>query len=370
MPHEDAARRDLLDTLLDLRSVFDPRSALTLTLQKALEGDHRESAVSWVAVPDPRGGLVIEHVLGQRTTALERLDIAAGQGLTGRVYVDAAIHWVEEYAQAATISHEFDQIIEAERLRRLIAAPLVIDEQVLGVLTVGRRDPGPFADRTLAHVEQLAKGASFALAVARKSRDQAVAAALAERRRISEEIHDGVSALLFTIASRTEKVQRRTVDQDLAREIGTLRDEVAQVSGLVRELITGWHASATHDVRAQVQGLVDDFVRRTGTDAVAVFLGPAPDLPPARVEALSRFVAVALANVERHASAEHVSVTVARLPDQVTVAVSNDGPAPIGVEPGIGLTGAGARIAVVGGEMTFLADGLEEGFTVRARLPL
>jgi hypothetical protein len=97
MQHGEPDGRNLLDTLSDIRTVFDRRSALTITLQSALQAEGEQS-VSWVALPDSRGGLVIEHVQGQRTTGLERLEIAAGQGLTGRVYAASAIHWVEEYA--------------------------------------------------------------------------------------------------------------------------------------------------------------------------------------------------------------------------------------------------------------------------------
>lgn len=370
MTDDSVPSRHVLDALLDIRTVFDPRSALTLTLREVVEAEGRQTAVTWVALPDPAGGLVIEHVLGQRTSQLDCLDIRQGQGLTGHVFAQSSIHWVEEYAEAASITHEFDHIIEAERVRRMIAAPLSIEQEVLGVLTVGRRDTGPFADRTIAHIEQLAERASLALGIARRSRDNAAAAALAERRRISEEIHDSVSALLFSISSRTEKVHRRAADLELARELEALQHEVAQVGGMVQDLIHGWHASATTDLRAEIQGTVDDFRRRTGIDAIAVFLGGLPALNSARVEAVVRFVGVTLANVERHSTATRATVTATALPDQLTVAVSNDGPAPPRVRPGIGLTSAETRIARLGGRVSIVDDDATEGFTIRARIPL
>ena len=119
-----------------------------------------------------------------------------------------------------------------------------------------------------------------------------------------------------------------------------------------------------------MEDLVEQFRRRTDIAAVVVFLGTTPALGQARLEALCRFVAVTLANVERHATAKQASVTVASLPDQVMVAVSNDGPPPREVRPGIGLTGAGARIEAVGGDLSFVEDEVGEGFTVRARIPL
>ncbi|MCI9887778.1 hypothetical protein JT358_04775 [Micrococcales bacterium 31B] len=117
----------LLSTLLDIRTVFDPETAVARTLRDAVGGENPSSAVVWVALRDPGSGLVIEHVLGQRTHELDRLDIPIGQGLTGKVFERASIHWLEEYSESAAISHEFDEIIEAELVRRMVAAPRLRD---------------------------------------------------------------------------------------------------------------------------------------------------------------------------------------------------------------------------------------------------
>nr|WP_300047145.1 GAF domain-containing protein [uncultured Nocardioides sp.] len=365
-----AVRDGLLDGLLDVHTILDPRSVLEQTLKDALELDQRRAAVAWVALPSGSVDLTIAHVIGQRTSALQHLDVGTGQGLTGRVHADPTTHWVEDYTDDASITHEFDRVIEAEGLRRMVAAPMSVDGRVLGVLTVGHRDIGPIADRMVAHVDLMAQRAGLALTVAQETRERVEAAALAERRRISEEIHDSVSALLFSIGARTERMQRRSVDQEVARELSTLREEVVEVGGIVRELITGWHASASADLRAEIEGQVEGFRRRTGLDAVAVFLGPPADLDAGRVEALSRFVAVALANAERHAQATRVTVTVASAPDHVAAVVSNDGPTlRERIRPGIGLSGTSSRIAGVGGDVAIVTDGTDEGFTIRARVP-
>lgn len=369
MPGYGESSDPLLGTLLDVRTVFDPESALTCTLQEALGDDSGRTAVAWVALPEPDGGLVIEHVLGHRTESLARLAIGSGQGVTGRVFERASIHWVEEYAGADSITHEFDTIIEAERIRRLIAAPLSVEDTQLGVLTVGRRDTGDFAGTMIASVEDLARRAGFALALAKAARDNAAAAALAERRRVSEDLHDGVGALLFSLASRTERLQRRLDRTDMADEVAVLADELGKVSSLVRSLVSEWHASASTDVQAEVQGIVEDFERRSDIRAMAVFLGSVPPLDSARMQAVTRFVGVALSNVERHSAARRVTVTVSGMPDQLAVAVFNDGPAPVDVVPGVGLGGAEERIARLGGTLTHIGDD-GTGFTVRARIPL
>lgn len=370
MVRHDEPIDPLLGALLDVRTVFDPDAALTSTLHEALVDGHR-GAVAWVALPGrDGGGVIIEHVLGQSTDALNRLDVGSGQGLTGRVFERGRVHWVEEYVDAGSITHEFDTIIEAERIRRMIAAPLSVDDSVLGVLSVGRRDPGDFGDGAIANVERLAGRASLALAIAKTARANAAAAALAERRRVSEELHDGVGALLFSLASRTERLQRRVAPSEIAEEFTVLADQLGQVSSLVRSMISEWHASASADVQAEVQGIVEDFERRSGVRATALFLGSVPPLDMARTQAVTRFVGVALSNVERHSAARRVTVTVSGTPEQLAVAVFNDGPTPVHVVPGVGLGGAEERVARLGGTLAYVGEDDDCGFTVRARIPL
>ncbi|OZF51999.1 MULTISPECIES: GAF domain-containing sensor histidine kinase [Nocardiaceae] len=370
LPHQERSTDPLLGMLLDVRSVFDPESSLTVTLQEAVGDAGGCSAVAWVALPESDGGLVIERVLGQRTESLPQLHVGAGQGITGKVFERARMQWVQDYVGAESITHEFDSIIEDERLRRLIAAPLGDLIEHPGVLTVGRRDAGEFGGEMIARIADLANRAGAALEIARAARANAAAAALAERRRLSEDLHDGVGALLFSLASRTERLQRRVAEREFAEEIGALAGELGQIGSLVRTLVADWHSSATSDLYAEVEGIVEDFERRSEINAQAVLVGSLPPMNASVIQAMTRFIGVALSNVERHSQARRVTVTLSGLPDQVAAVVFNDGPAPASVIPGVGLGGAEERIIRLGGSLTDITEDDGAGFTVRARIPL
>lgn len=358
----------MLEVLLDVRAVFDPRSTIASALHSAVDDVRHGSAVAWVALPDPAGGLMIEDVLGERTEALGGLAVASGQGVTGRVFAQREIHWVNEYPGAGSITHDFDLIIEAERIRRMIAAPLTVDTVDLGVLSIGRRDDGEFGDVAVARVEALAKMVSTALGVQRASRTQAAAAAVAERRRIGEELHDGVSSMLFAMISRTDRLSRH-VGPDLSHEIDDLQAQLTEVSSMVRMIVEQWHAAGSDDVLAEVKGIAQNFEHRSGIETTTVFLGSIPPVDNERMQAVSRFVGVALANVERHSQARRVTVTVSSLPGSVSIAIANDGPAPQGVVPGVGLNGAASRVERLGGQFTRIVEDDGAGFTVRAQIP-
>lgn len=358
----------MVEMLLDVRAVFDRQSTIASVLQSAVGEVRGGAAVAWVALPDPAGGLMIEDVLGQRTDELPGLPVASGQGLTGRVFAQREIHWVNEYTGAGSITHEFDMIIEAERIRRMVAAPLTVDTVDLGVLSIGRRDDGEFGDVAVARVDALARLVGTALGVQRAARAQAAAAAQAERRRIGEELHDGISAMLFSAISRTDRLTRN-VDPVLCRDVADLQAQLTEVSSMVRLIVEQWHSSGSDDVLAEVQGIAQNFERRSGIETATVFLGSVPAGDGERMQAVSRFVGVALANVERHSQARRVTVTVSSVPGSLCLAISNDGPAPEGVVPGVGLSGAAGRIERLGGQLTCIAEGEMAGFTVRAQIP-
>lgn len=220
----------------------------------------------------------------------------------------------------------------------------------------------------MARVEALAKLASSALRVQRASRAQAVAAALAERRRSGEELHAGVSSMLFALISRTDCLTR-TVGPALSQEIVDIQSQLAEVIAKVRLLVEQWHSSGSDDVLAEVQGTAQNFQRRSGIETTTVLLGSVPAADNERMQAVSRFVGVVLANVERHSQARRVTVTVFSVPGSVSIAISNDGPAPQGVVPGAGLGGAASRVERLGWQLTCIAEDDGVGFTVRAQIP-
>lgn len=121
------------------------------------------STVAWAALREARDRLRIRAVGGARTDAVAGLRIGVGQGLSGRVFHRGAAHWVDDYRASASITHEFDAIITGEHLRRMAAAPIAVDGDVVGVFVIGSRDDGRFGTRALTAVHRLAADAATTL---------------------------------------------------------------------------------------------------------------------------------------------------------------------------------------------------------------
>jgi signal transduction histidine kinase len=106
-------------------------------------------------------------------------------------------------------------------------------------------------------------------------------------------------------------------------------------------------------------------VELTGRDAL-------PDVPPAVAAVALRVLSEALANVEKHAAATRVTVTLRADPHHLTLVVEDDGRgiAAGDPEPGhLGLMLMHERARAAGGELE-VAPRAGGGTRVEARLPL
>jgi signal transduction histidine kinase len=116
------------------------------------------------------------------------------------------------------------------------------------------------------------------------------------------------------------------------------------------------------------------FEERTAIPTRLLVLDDLPSLPASRTGALAAAVREALLNVEKHARATSVLVSVFRSRDGATVAVHDDGVGPPAAgdagddRRGLGLVAADERLGRVGGGLT-VARNDDGGVTVRAWVP-
>jgi signal transduction histidine kinase len=195
----------------------------------------------------------------------------------------------------------------------------------------------------------------------RASRARLVEVADAERRRIQRNLHDGaqqrLTAVLLTLA-RLREAPGDPVLLDLAL------DELALGLQELRELASGLHPSVLSE-----RGLVPALEALALRAPVRVELQHLPDRRLAEpVEAAAYFVvAEALANVQKHAGASHVTVSATAGDHALTVEVLDDG---IGGadEGGEGLRGLADRVEALGGRLT-LSSPAGQGTRLLAEIP-
>ncbi|MFD8495392.1 histidine kinase [Amycolatopsis sp. NPDC059657] len=208
------------------------------------------------------------------------------------------------------------------------------------------------------------------------ARERLVSAREEERRRLRNDLHDGLGPTLAAV-SLGLPIARKWITRD-PNAAGELLDELGEeLKGAiaeVRRVASNLRPSALDelDLIAAIREHTDMLSSRLDADEVRIsFDAPSPlaDLPAAVEVAAYRIVCEALANVMRHAHARHCQVRITR-DDDLVLTVTDDG---IGLPDrpcyGVGIDSMRQRATELGGDCTVkrLPGG---GTRVHARLPL
>jgi signal transduction histidine kinase len=242
------------------------------------------------------------------------------------------------------------------------------------VLYAARRTAGSWSDVERQTLLDVARQAALVLEVAGSAREMAEVAAYTERQRWAVEMHDTVGAVLFSIRAALTKLRDEPLlVEALARDVAKIEQLAEQASTGVRTQLRSMH-SLPPDKALAVALRTDcrELSARTGIRADVVILGDLPVLESSRSDALLRASRETLLNVEKHAHANSVVLSLFRSDDGVGMALADDG---VGIDQsprresvGLGLAAAAERLERVGGWLSF-SDNDEGGGTVRAWVP-
>ncbi|KQV77348.1 hypothetical protein ASC64_00380 [Nocardioides sp. Root122] len=183
-----------------------------------------------------------------------------------------------------------------------------------------------------------------------ETRAETVEDSAAELRRIERDLHDGAQARLVALQMNLG-LARDLMDTDPV----AARDLLAEAStttgaalGDIRDVVRGIHPPVLADrgLVGAVQALALDL-------AVPVTVtGDLSDRPSAPVETAAYFAVLeCLANVTKHADAEHAWVELARRDDLLVVVVGDDGRGGADPAGGTGLRGVARRLAALDGSV-------------------
>ncbi|QDO90089.1 sensor histidine kinase [Ornithinimicrobium ciconiae] len=214
------------------------------------------------------------------------------------------------------------------------------------------------------------------------TRTQRESGALAERTRLSRDIHDtlaqGFSSILLLAragAQRDDLAQLHTLLKQIEETAGeNLEESRRVVNALTPAALEGSGLSAA------LSRLVGSLSQETGIEAHFTADGPVAPLATAQEVALLRVAQSALANVRQHSGATRVMVTLTTAPEQVRLDVADDGQgfdvtdweeaAPLpAARGGYGLRSMRERLRDLGGDLV-LESAAGDGTVLGAHLPL
>ncbi len=197
-------------------------------------------------------------------------------------------------------------------------------------------------------------------------------ARLAERSRISRELHDSISQDLFSLSLLAGGLEKALpADSPVRGEVETLAETVQSTNREMRALLLELRPSTLDEkgLVAALEELASNYATRLGIK-VDADLEPVSLAPAAEVAAL-RIAQEGLANAIKHAHATTIRLGMHRRGDLAEITVSDDGRGfvPNGNGQGLGLRLMRERVDELGGSLT-IESREGEGTTVSAKLPV
>ncbi len=274
----------------------------------------------------------------------------------------------------------------------LIAAPLLTDEHLTGMLVAGTKQSGKFIDEHLHLLQLIAERAASILEHARlfeqvragRERSQVLSQQLmeaqeAERRHLARELHDEIGQALTAIKINLQAVQRSVGEPTASSRLDESIGIVDRVLQQVRNMSLDLRPSLLDDLGllAALRWYLDRQSKRAGF--AAEFHAEPPDIrASANLEtACFRVAQEALTNIVRHAGASHVRVELRQQDNELQLKIHDDGS---GFDVAaarqraarggsLGLLGMQERVLLIGGRID-IDSAAGRGTTIWVRFPL
>ncbi|MDD4985319.1 MAG: sensor histidine kinase [Dehalococcoidales bacterium] len=202
---------------------------------------------------------------------------------------------------------------------------------------------------------------------------------LLERKRISQELHDGVLKSLHGLALEAHVLQREQgASATVLQKAQYIEQICQQTSREIKELVFDLRGEEETDcIGARLSGMLGQWSSATGTTGEFALSGTDSLVPAKVAHDLCRVLGEALTNVQRHSGASHVNVSLAIRPQELSLVIQDDGRG-IGFRvediyslPGqgkLGLAFMKERVESEGGRFRLESD--SHGTSIHAAIPL
>ena len=320
-----------------------------------------------VVLPLPGDRLRVDVARGEGADALVGLAFDSAGTLAGRADESRHPHLTD-------LGDADDPLATGPTMVLPITIPGASSGERGGVLTVSRSTGRPrFATTDLDMAADFAAQASVALRLATARADRQKLAMLEDRARIARDLHDNVIQRLFGAGLSLQALAGQA-DERLRGRIVEQVDALDAAIADIRTAIFAMTSQSDADqptLRHRVIDLLGELAALFPDAPRLAFAGPVDLMvPPAVADDVVAVVREGLANVSRHAHAEHAWALVAVLDGRVVVEIEDDGR---GIGPdstrSSGTANLAARAEAWGGTVE-LGPRLPRGTVLRWSVPL
>jgi len=259
----------------------------------------------------------------------------------------------------------------------IVCIPLVSGGKVVGVMSAATRQDRDLDERELNMLNAIGSWAGITIENAHLNRQSRRLAVLEERERIGMDLHDGIIQSIYGVGLALDFARMAlnddpdAVQSKIAESIDSLNNTIRDIRAYILDLRPRqFHGE---DLKQGLQRLVDEFEANCITRVILV----APedglvDFPAQNATALFHICQESLANIAKHARAQHAEVHLWTACERMLLEVSDDGRGfdmhKINTTLGHGLSNMQSRARKVGGDIE-ITSAVGGGTTVLAWVP-
>ena len=377
-------QRKEAEVMADLARSVNATLERGTVLQRAVEAARElcGSDVAQIALPDGDSGVLrISHAVGFHCPAHQAVRVVVGRGAGGLVLATRRPFRTANYAEDPGISGDFVDVALEEGITGAMVVPIMAGDDLHGLIYVANRLPRAFTEQDEAILLRLADHIAVAVANAELYRaasehegvlqaltHQLTTAQEAERKRLSQEIHDELGQALTAI-----KISLSLLSDDLGNREETVRARIDATASAVQGALQEVRRMAS-DLRPyglDLLGLgpalrchVDRFSTLTGIAVELSLEGQPGRLDPEAETLLYRVTQEALTNAARHAGATKVWCRLRHRESCVELTITDDGRGfdpeavlrTVWKEGRLGLVGIKERVERMGGTLALAAE--------------
>jgi len=208
--------------------------------------------------------------------------------------------------------------------------PLTAGGKVVGVMSAATSKDHHLGEREMKILTAIGAWAGITIENARLNRQSRRLAVLEERERIGRDLHDGIIQSIYGVGLALDYA-RVALDESPDEARGKITDAIGSLNRTIRDIrayILDLQPRRFHgdDLKKGLQRLIDEFQANCVTRVLLD--GPEStlmDFPSANATALFHICQESLANIAKHASAQHADVHLWNAKDRVLLEVADNG---------------------------------------------
>lgn len=235
----------------------------------------------------------------------------------------------------------FEKWLTRRGFRSLIAVPVAVGEQVLGIIFAAATQPDAFNRDDLTFLQTVSDHVAVALTNARLLQElrekervrgllltKVVTAQEEERKRISHELHDQIGQLLTALLIQLQLLERDLSEPSLLEKLKMLKQLAEEISSHLHHIAWELRPPALDELglMAALEKVTEEWSKRFNIPCELVVNGSINgDVQPEVTIGVFRIVQEALTNIAKHAKASYAHVSIHQEDSELVVTVEDNG---------------------------------------------